>query len=74
MAELADEFEDSVRLIRVNVDTDSVLVNKYRVYSLPTVIFVAGRLEVDRMTGAKSKAKYRAAIIKSLRKRKSSRT
>ena len=71
VAELAHEFEDRIRLVRVNVDTDSALVDKYRVYSLPTVVFLVGGREVDRMIGAKTKGKYRAAIIKSLRKRKS---
>jgi thioredoxin 1 len=67
---LAHEFEGKIRLVRVNVDTESVLVDKYRVYSLPTVVFVVGGREVDRMTGAKTKGKYRAAIIKALRKRR----
>ena len=71
VADLAHEFGDKIRLVRVHVDTDSVMVDKYRVYSLPTVVFLVGRREVDRMTGAKTKATYRAAIIKSLHKRKS---
>ncbi len=71
VADLAHEFEGKLRLIRVNVDTDSALVEKYRVYSLPTVVFVVGGREVDRMIGSKTKGKYRAAIIKSLGQRKS---
>ncbi len=74
VAKLAHEFGSKIRLIRVNVDADSVLVDKYRVYSLPTVVFVVGGREVDRMIGAKTKGKYRAAIVKSLRKRKSTKS
>ena len=70
VAKLANEFGSKIRLIRVNVDTDSALVDKYQVYSLPTVVIVVGGREVDRMIGAKTKVKYRAAIVKSLRKRK----
>lgn len=74
VAELAHEFEGKIRLVRVNVDTDSALVDKHRVYSLPTLVFVVSGHEVDRMIGAKTKAKYRTAIIKSLRKRNSTKS
>jgi thioredoxin-like negative regulator of GroEL len=71
---LAQEFEGKIRLARVNVDTDSVMVDRYRVYSIPTIVFVLDGREIDRIIGAKGKDQYRAAIIRSLRKSRSSKS
>jgi thioredoxin-like negative regulator of GroEL len=71
---LAHEFEGKIRLVRVNVDADSLMVDRYRVYSIPTIVFVSDGREVDRIVGAKGKDQYRAAIIKSLRKSRSSKS
>ena len=72
LAELAHEFEGKVRLVRVDVDTNSAMADRHQVYSLPTVILLRNKRELDRMVGAKSKAQYRAAIIKSFKKNQSS--
>ena len=72
--DLAHEFEGKIRLVRVNVDTDTVMADKYHVYSLPTVVFLANRREAERMVGAKTKGKYRAAIVKLLRKKRSAKS
>jgi thioredoxin 1 len=70
LAKLAREFEGKIRLVRVNVDTESVRVDKYEVYSLPTVVLVLNGREIERIIGAKSKEHYRAAIIRTLKKSK----
>ena len=69
LTHLAQEFQDRIRLIRVNVDTDSVMVDKYNIYSLPTVVFVTGGHETARIVGAKTEDEYRNTLIKTLRKR-----
>jgi thioredoxin 1 len=71
---LAQEFEGKIRLARVNVDADSVMVDRYRVYSIPTIVLVLDGHEIDRIIGAKGKDQYRAAIIRSLRKSRSSKS
>lgn len=71
LEELAHEFEGKIRLARVNVDArkNEALVEKYEVYSLPTVVFVRDGREVNRITGAKGKEQYRAAVIMTLKDR-----
>jgi thioredoxin 1 len=70
LATLAHEFEEKTRLVKVNVDTNSDMVNKYGVYSIPTIVFIRNGREIDRIIGAKTKDKYRNAIIKSLQKKR----
>lgn len=72
LTELASEFEGKIRIVRVDADNNSAMVDRHQVYSLPTVVFLRNKREIDRMVGAKSKAQYRAAIIKSLKKGQSS--
>ncbi len=58
LRELADEWGDRVRLVRVNVDEESGLSGRYGVLSLPTVIlFVEG---VPRATvhGAQPRSRF----------------
>jgi thioredoxin 1 len=68
LAKLAHEFEGKVRLIRVDVDSNSVMVDRHRVYSIPTVVFIRRGREIGRIIGAKSEDQYRAEIIKSLQR------
>jgi thioredoxin 1 len=67
LEELAHEFQGRIRLVRVNVDADSELVDKYAVYSIPTIVMVRNGREANRIIGAKGKDQYRAAIIETLK-------
>ena len=54
-----DKFEETldttkVKLIRVNVDEDSDLVQSYNISSVPTFIFVKDSTKVDSFTGNKT--------------------
>jgi thioredoxin 1 len=66
LAELAHEFKEKIRLVEVNVDTESEMVNKYGVYSIPTIMFVQNGHEMHRIIGAKTRNHYRNAIVKLL--------
>ena len=68
LAELAHEFGGKISLVRVDVDAklNSGLVERFEVYSIPTVIFIRNGRQVNRITGAKSKDQYHAAIIEML--------
>ena len=68
LAELAHEFDGKISLIRVDVDAklNSALIEKFEVYSIPTVIFIKNGHQINRITGAKSKDQYRAAVIEML--------
>jgi thioredoxin-like negative regulator of GroEL len=66
LAELAREFKEKIRLVEVNVDTESEMINKYGVYSIPTIVFVQNGHEMHRIIGAKTKNQYRSAMVKLL--------
>lgn len=50
--ELAGEYEGKVKIVKVNVDDSQEAAQKYGVMSIPTLLFVKGGEEVDRLTGA----------------------
>ena len=70
LAELAHEFKEKTRLVEVNVDTESEMVNKYGVYSIPTIVFVQNGHETHRIIGAKTKNQYRNAVVKLLQNKR----
>ena len=55
---LAVEWEDRVRLVRVNVDENMAVSGRYEVLSLPTVVlFADGELKAT-VYGAQSRARF----------------
>lgn len=58
---LSEEREDVV-VGKLNVDSNSDLAQKYRVRSIPTVIFMKDGEEVSRMAGANSIDAYNKQI------------
>lgn len=64
LKELSSEFEDTIRLVRVNVDFETALVEEYEVYSVPTIVIIRNGTEVSRITGAKDRDVYRTAILR----------
>jgi len=68
LVELAHEFNGKISLLKVDVDAklNSALIEHFEVYSIPTVIFIKNGHEINRITGAKPKDQYRAAIIEML--------
>ena len=50
--ELADEYKDKAKVVKLNVDESMDSAQKYGVMSIPTLIFFKDGKEVDRVTGA----------------------
>jgi thioredoxin 1 len=50
--ELAGEYEDKAKIVKVNVDESPSTAQGFGVMSIPTLIFFKGGAEVDRITGA----------------------
>ncbi|RGD75320.1 thioredoxin [Anaerofustis stercorihominis] len=63
--EIADEYSDKVKVGKVDVDANGELSMKFRVMSIPTVIFFKNGEQIAREVGAFPKEKY-AEIINSL--------
>lgn len=58
LEELAEEWADRVRLVRVNVDDEPGLSSRYGVLSLPTVILFAGGEPKATVYGAQPRARF----------------
>ena len=58
LRELAEQWGDRVRLVRVNVDEEAGLSGRYGVLSLPTVILFAEREPKVTVFGAQSRGRY----------------
>ncbi|MDK2808525.1 MAG: thioredoxin 1 [Clostridiales bacterium] len=60
--ELAAEYEGSVKIGKLNVDENQATAQKYRVMSIPTMLFIKDGEVVDKIVGAVSKAQVVAKI------------
>jgi len=62
--ELADETNDKYSVMKVNVDNNQELSQKYQVMSIPTVILFNRGEEVERKIGFAGKAGYEELLKK----------
>lgn len=63
--ELSNDYIGKAKIAKLNVDENRSIAMKYRVMSIPTVLFFNNGEEVRREVGAKSKSDY-TTIINSL--------
>jgi len=59
--QLADEFDGSVTIGKVDVDSEGALAERFGVMSIPTVIMFKDGVETERFVGVKPKELYAAA-------------
>jgi thioredoxin len=52
LEELAAELAGQVRVVKVNVDEEPALADRYGVQGIPTLVLFAGGRERDRLVGA----------------------
>ena len=57
VAEIAEEYEDKIKVGKVNVDEEEELAERFGVQSIPTIILIKGGEEVARNVGFAPKAK-----------------
>lgn len=62
--ELAAEYEGKVKFIKINVDNNPVVSQKYRIASIPTVMVFKKGLTVDTMIGFRPKPSLKELIEK----------
>lgn len=53
--EVADEYEGKVTVVKCNVDDCEAIAGKYRIMSIPTLMYFKGGELVDRTVGLVSK-------------------
>lgn len=56
--EIADEFKDSIKVCKIDVDENRELAMQFRIMSIPTVMFFKGGEAVKREVGAYPKEQY----------------
>ena len=62
LEDLAGDYGNSVKFVKVNVDQAAELASRYNVFSIPTLmLFNQGKL-VDQKIGAADKESYRSMI------------
>ncbi len=64
--ELAEEYDGSVKVCKVNVDDEGALAMEFGVMSIPTVLVFSGGKEVERVTGALPKDHFKQMLSKVL--------
>lgn len=57
---LAPEFAGKLDIVKVDIDAEQDLAQKYGVTSIPTIVFFKGGQEVGRMVGFQSKESLQA--------------
>lgn len=65
LEKLAKEYEGEVRFMPINADQSREVLEKFRVFGIPTVITIRNGKEVGRITGAQNETSYRV-MFKSL--------
>ena len=64
--ELSSEYDDKVNFVKINVDENNELAQKYNVFSIPTLaIFKNGKV-VSQKVGAATKESFKTMIDSSL--------
>ncbi|RBP42208.1 thioredoxin [Garciella nitratireducens DSM 15102] len=56
--ELAEEYAGKIKVGKVNVDDQGALSTKFRVMSIPTIIFFKNGKEIERLIGARGKEEF----------------
>lgn len=63
---LEDDYEDQVKVVKVNVNFDAELAQKYEVAASPTLLFFKGGSEVERIRGLVKRPELEETVKKIL--------
>lgn len=55
ISEIKEELKDKLYVIKVNVDEEEDLSNKFGIYSIPTLVLIKDGKEIDRKVGYNTK-------------------
>ena len=66
IAEIAGEYEDKVKVGKLNVDDNPNTATKYGIRGIPTLLFFKSGKVVQQVTGVKSKAEIKKIIDEDL--------
>ena len=63
---IADEYEEKIKVGKLNVDDNPNVATKYGIRGIPTLLFFKGGEVVQQMVGVKSKAEIKKVIDENL--------
>ncbi len=64
IAEIEEQFGDKAKFVKININFDAELAEKYEVQSVPTVVFFKNGEELSRLGGTVKKADIISEIEK----------
>lgn len=62
LEEIAQEYEDQVKVVKLDIDENPDVTSKYEVLSIPTVMLFKNGQPVERIIGAAPKQKFVDAV------------
>ncbi|MBQ8194955.1 MAG: thioredoxin [Oscillospiraceae bacterium] len=62
LAELEEQYENEIKLVKININFDMELAEKYEVQSVPTLVFFRNGEEISRLNGSLKKSDIESAI------------
>ncbi len=66
IAQIANEYKDKLKVVKVNVDENNELASQYDIMSIPTVFLFKDGKKIDSMIGARPKQMYETMIYKNI--------
>ena len=66
VAEIAGEYEDKIKVGKLNVDDNPNTATKYGIRGIPTLLFFKGGQVIQQLVGVKSKAEIKKVIDEDL--------
>lgn len=60
--ELAVEYKDKVKVMKLNTDENPEIAGKYQVMSIPTILIFKNGQPVERLVGAMPKRKFKEVL------------
>jgi thioredoxin 1 len=63
---IADEYEEKIKVGKLNVDDNPNVATKYGIRGIPTLLFFKGGEVVQQMVGVKSKTEIKKVIDENL--------
>ena len=61
--QLAVDFDGKVKVVKINVDENAELAERYGVQAIPTLLIFKNGQQVDRIVGAAPKSRYSEKLV-----------
>jgi len=55
LGDIEDEYENRAKVVKVNVNFDETIAQKYKIMASPTIVFIKNGQEINRTRGFKNK-------------------